>query len=245
MVAELGEVVWIVDLNRQSLDRVVPDIGAPRLQGMFAAAGWQVLTVKYGRLLTSCSPGPAAARCATASTTMTNPEYQRLLRLPARPAPRPAARRRAGRAARSGSCSPTSATSSCTPPSATWAGTTCAALAHAFGAIDDTRPTVIFAYTVKGYGLAIEGHPQNHSALLTAASCAELAAPVRRRPGRALAAVRPNGSAEDELCAATAARLRREPPAPRAEPRPAGRPRAVPRAGWPPRRPRWAGRCST
>ena len=25
MVAELGEVVWIVDLNRQSLDRVVPD----------------------------------------------------------------------------------------------------------------------------------------------------------------------------------------------------------------------------
>ncbi|MGZ4663993.1 MAG: pyruvate dehydrogenase, partial [Frankiaceae bacterium] len=51
MVAELGEVVWIVDLNRQSLDRVVPIIEASRLQGMFAAAGWQVLTVKYGRLL--------------------------------------------------------------------------------------------------------------------------------------------------------------------------------------------------
>ena len=34
--------------------------------------------------------------------------------------------------------------------------------------IDDTRPTVIFAYTVKGYGLATEGHPQNHSSLLTA-----------------------------------------------------------------------------
>ena len=27
MVAELGEVVWVVDLNRQSLDRVVPDDG--------------------------------------------------------------------------------------------------------------------------------------------------------------------------------------------------------------------------
>src|SRR5207237_3773879 len=48
MVTELGEVVWIVDLNRQSLDRVVPNIGAPRLQAMFAAAGWQVLTVKSG-----------------------------------------------------------------------------------------------------------------------------------------------------------------------------------------------------
>src|SRR5579864_8632892 len=51
MVTELGEIVWIIDLNRQSLDRVVPIIDTPRLQGMFAAAGWQVLTAKYGRLL--------------------------------------------------------------------------------------------------------------------------------------------------------------------------------------------------
>ncbi len=50
-VAELGEVVWVVDLNRQSLDRVVPAIAAARLQGMFASAGWQVMTVKYGQLL--------------------------------------------------------------------------------------------------------------------------------------------------------------------------------------------------
>src|SRR5699024_10282339 len=40
-VAELGELVWIVDVNRQSLDRVVPGIAAERLQGMFTAAGWQ------------------------------------------------------------------------------------------------------------------------------------------------------------------------------------------------------------
>ena len=38
-VAELGELVWIVDLNRQSLDRVVPNIAAGRLHGMFDAAG--------------------------------------------------------------------------------------------------------------------------------------------------------------------------------------------------------------
>ncbi|HEY2796000.1 MAG TPA: pyruvate dehydrogenase, partial [Micromonosporaceae bacterium] len=50
-VAELGEVVWIVDLNRQSLDRVVPNIAAERLQGMFASAGWQVVSLKYGKLL--------------------------------------------------------------------------------------------------------------------------------------------------------------------------------------------------
>ena len=46
-VAELGEVVWVVDVNRQSLDRVVPLIAADRLRGMFSAAGWQVITLKY------------------------------------------------------------------------------------------------------------------------------------------------------------------------------------------------------
>jgi pyruvate dehydrogenase E1 component len=50
-VAELGEIVWVVDVNRQSLDRVVPGIAADRLRGMFTAAGWQVITLKYGRLL--------------------------------------------------------------------------------------------------------------------------------------------------------------------------------------------------
>ena len=95
MVAELGEVVWIVDLNRQSLDRVVPNIARrTRLQGMFAAAGWQVLTVKYGRLLEELftRPGgdalraPHRRRCPTPSTSGCCAAR--------RPAARPAARRR-------------------------------------------------------------------------------------------------------------------------------------------------------
>ena len=40
VVPRLGEVLWIVDLNRQSLDRVVPDIAAGRIAAMFEAAGW-------------------------------------------------------------------------------------------------------------------------------------------------------------------------------------------------------------
>ena len=58
------------------------------------------------------------------------------------------------------------------------------ALRDAYGAIDDTRPTVIIAYTLKGYGLAIEGHPQNHSALLTEAQLRRAGRPARPRPGR-------------------------------------------------------------
>src|SRR3954469_18991628 len=82
-VAELGEIVWIVDLTRQSLDRVVPNIAATRLGGMFAAAGWQVLTVKYGQILTELFDRPGGSALRTRIDQMTNPEYQRLLRLPA------------------------------------------------------------------------------------------------------------------------------------------------------------------
>ena len=43
------------------------------------------------------------------------------------------------------------------------------------------RPTVIFAYTIKGWSLPIEGHPENHSALLTNEQFEELARAARHR----------------------------------------------------------------
>ena len=74
MVSRLGEVMWVVDLNRQSLDRVVPDIAAGRIAAMFEAAGWHTVMVKYGPLLRR-RPDLMARIDA-----MPNEEYQRLLR---------------------------------------------------------------------------------------------------------------------------------------------------------------------
>ena len=51
------------------------------------------------------------------------------------------------------------------------------------------RPSVVFAYTIKGWTLPTEGHPANHSALLTDAQYAALAGARRRRPGRPVGAV--------------------------------------------------------
>ena len=48
-LAGLDNVLWIVDLNRQSLDRVVPGIRVRQLEDMFRANGWAVLEAKYGR----------------------------------------------------------------------------------------------------------------------------------------------------------------------------------------------------
>src|SRR5579859_4175114 len=79
IVSKLGEVLWIVDVNRQSLDRIVPGIAADRLRRMFDAAGWDIQTVKYGRRLEELfaqAGGPALRRRID---HMSNEEYQRLL----------------------------------------------------------------------------------------------------------------------------------------------------------------------
>src|SRR3954449_7866388 len=78
MVARLGEVLWIVDLNRQSLDRVVPDMAVGRLLGMFEAAGWETITVKYGRRLRDLFGREGGEALRLRIDSMSNEEYQRL-----------------------------------------------------------------------------------------------------------------------------------------------------------------------
>ena len=209
MVAELGEVVWIVDLNRQSLDRVVPNIGTPRLQGMFAAAGWQVVTVKYGQQLEELFAKPGGDALRARIDTMSNPEYQRLLRY----SPEELRTRLLGED------SPQTALIKQLLADLTdeqvhaamrnLGGHDLAALGDAFASIDDTRPTVIFAYTVKGYGLASQGHPQNHSALLTLEQLSDLAQRLDMDLAHPWQRFDP-GSPEQELCAETVGRLRRD-----------------------------------
>ncbi|MFG2276886.1 pyruvate dehydrogenase [Streptomyces chartreusis] len=206
-VAGLGEVVWIVDLNRQSLDRVVPANSTDRLRAMFEAAGWQVLTLKYGSLLRELFTRPGGDALRVRFDTMGNQEYQRLLRCPAASLrerlpgtgtlSRPIAQLIAGldddtlyTAVRN------------------LGGHDMPALLDAYARIDDNRPTVILAYTVKGHGLVTEGHPQNHSSLLTADQMRDLAARLGTDLDAPWAPFAP-GSAEEQLCAVRAGRLRR------------------------------------
>jgi pyruvate dehydrogenase E1 component len=175
MVAGLGEIVWIVDLNRQSLDRVIPLISAERYHGMFEAAGWQVITVKYGKKLEALFARAGGEGLRRRIDGMSNAEYQRLLRhSPERlrdllPGGGPDA---VDIAALLGEVDDEELVAAIR----NLGGHDLESLGRAFRDIDDTRPTVILAYTLKGYGLATEGHPQNHSALLTEPQMAELAA---------------------------------------------------------------------
>ncbi len=80
-VASLGELLWVVDLNRQSLDRVVPDIQIDRLQAMFEAGGWEVVTLKWGRFISELFTRPGGEDLRRRLEEMPNEEYQRMLRV--------------------------------------------------------------------------------------------------------------------------------------------------------------------
>jgi pyruvate dehydrogenase E1 component len=208
MVRELGEITWIVDFNRQSLDRVVPDISATRLQGLFEAAGWQVLTVKYGRVLTELFAREGGDALRRRIDTMTNPEYQRLLRCTPAQLRERLPQGLPDDGDRLAALLATIDDDGVHAAIRNLGGHDLGALLDAYARIDDTRPTVIFAYTVKGYGLATQGHPQNHSSLLTEPQMRELAARVGADLDEPWAPL-PRGSAAAELCGAVAARLER------------------------------------
>jgi pyruvate dehydrogenase E1 component len=208
MVASLGELMWVVDLNRQSLDRIVPDIAAARIQSMFEAAGWHTVTVKYGRFLRELFERTGGAALRRRIDGMPNEEYQRLLRgeagelrerLPGGGPDRRELERlvgeldddELGRAIRD------------------LGGHDLVDLIDAFRACDaEDRPSVVFAYTIKAHGLATEGHPANHSALLSVDEWKELAPTLgadAADPWALFAADSPAAA----LCAASAARLER------------------------------------
>jgi pyruvate dehydrogenase E1 component len=220
VVPRLGEVLWVVDLNRQSLDRIVPDIAAGRLVGMFEAAGWHTVTVKYGRRLRALFERPGGEALRRRIDEMPNPEFQRLLRSGAAelrerlPGSGPGRRELAGlveqldddellRAVRD------------------LGGHDLADLVEAFRQADavQDRPSVVFAYTIKAWRLATQGHPANHSALLSPEQWAALAQATGADAEDPWARFE-DGSAEAELCRAAADRLRREELRPTAAPAP-------------------------
>ncbi|MGI5440134.1 hypothetical protein ACQEV4_22935 [Streptomyces shenzhenensis] len=164
----------MVDLNRQSLDRIVPDIQIERLRGMFAAAGWQVVVLKWGRVISELFARPGGEELRRRLEEMPNEEYQRMLRVDS-----------SGIADRicgaTGSADLKGLLASLTPDELAAAvrdlgGHDLGLLVDTFDTTDTHRPTVVFAYTVKGRGLPTEGHPNNHSALLTEAQMRALAA---------------------------------------------------------------------
>ncbi len=173
----LGDVTWIIDVNRQSLDRVVPGVRVAQWEQQFAAAGWHVTEVKYGRRLRQAFAQPGGEALRDWIDALPNEHYQALFGQDG-PGVRelfldgaPAAVRDVVEAIADDEL----------PGLLTdLGGHDLADVLDALRECDAVtdRPSVVFAYTVKGWGLPIAGDPRNHAALLSASQIDELRATV-------------------------------------------------------------------
>jgi len=160
----LDNLIWIVDLNRQSLDRVIPGIRVRQLESMFRANNWTVLEAKYGRRLQEVFARTPGLRDAIDG--MPNEHYQYLLRSTP-----------AEIAGALGSAAPRVPPDELPALLADLGGHDFQVLRAALDAADAAPgPAVVFAYTIKGWCLPIAGDPLNHSALLSAQDISELRA---------------------------------------------------------------------
>jgi len=163
---DLGNVLWIVDFNRQSLDRVVPGVRAAELQGRFRASGWNVVELKYGRRLRAAFAEPGGDLLKARLDEMPNEEFQSLFGASDEQVREVVLRPFAGRERRA-----VDEVVACDPGLVReLGGHDMADVLEALAAArrEIRRPTVLFAYTIKGYGLEIAGRPHNHSVLLDA-----------------------------------------------------------------------------
>ncbi len=163
----LNNTIWIIDLNRQSLDRVVPGVRASRLKAIFADSGWQVLEAKYGAKLQTAFAREGGVALRQCIDDMSNEEYQSLIREPGDVIRRKLAEHENGDLLTRNVAD----VSDDDLPGliANLGGTDLTEVIRVLGTAEaeTTRPTVIFAYTIKGWRLPIAGDPLNHSALLS------------------------------------------------------------------------------
>jgi pyruvate dehydrogenase E1 component len=181
----LGRVLWVIDLNRQSLDRVIPDGRAQRLREMFASNGWEVIDLKYGQRLEAVFSRPGGARLRAVIDDMSNEEYQSLLL-------KDGATVRARLTARDpalGELLGSYSNDECKELIGNLGGHDLPSVLKAYDrafAVED-RPVAIFAYTIKGWGLPIAGNPANHARLLKPAEIASLQEELGIAPGEEFA----------------------------------------------------------
>jgi pyruvate dehydrogenase E1 component len=177
---DLRNVWWVIDYNRQSLDAIVQDRLASRIDALFGLMGWRVVTLKYGRKLEAVFAGPDGIHLREWIDACPNAHYSALVYgggwraaltrdLNAYPGIR--------------AILESHSDAELAELMTNLAGHDLETVLDAFHAVQDDVPTCFIAYTIKGYGLPFAGHKDNHSGLMNPAQMAELRAAMRVPPG--------------------------------------------------------------
>ncbi len=173
---------WIIDYNRQSLDGVVREGLYERIEAIFTAFEWNVVTLKYGAKQRRAFAEPGGDKLRAWIDACPNDLYSALMF-------------RGGAAWRErltdeiGDQGDVTALlgrrgdAELADLMANLGGHCIESLLEQFEAITDDRPTVFIAYTVKGWGTPLAGHKDNHAGQMTGAQIESLRSSLGIRPG--------------------------------------------------------------
>ena len=207
--ANLGNVMWIVDFNRQSLDRIIPGVRIAQWRAQFEAAGWHVKEVKYGSKLKKVFEDSGSKTFKVWFDEIPNEQYQSLFGLTAQEA-----------RIRFLEGSPDGVSQFLEKYKdeqlfeilTDLGGHDISSLLEAFNDCDEVedKPSVVFAYTIKGWHLPIAGDKRNHSAQISKKQIDELRNSAGLSEVNEWSKFEP-GSAEDALCVSRGESLKRVP----------------------------------
>lgn len=159
---------WVVDYNRQSLDAVVREGLWEKFETVFRNFGWDVVIVKYGRLMREAFAEPGGEALKRWIDNCPNALYAALCF-------------QGGAAFRKhlhdeiGDQGPITelidkrSDEELLALMSNLGGHDMASMLEAFESIDHDRPVCFIAYTIKGVGLPFQGHKDNHAGLMTVA----------------------------------------------------------------------------
>ena len=164
---------WVVDYNRQSLDSTTADRMFRRFDDIFETCGWRVITLKHGKLQRAAFARPGGNSLEDWIENCPNADFAVLTyqggaawraRLLADIGGKPNLQKLLDSFDDDGLAGLMT----------NLGGHCVASLMEAFDSANDERPTLFIAYTVKGYGLPLAGHKDNHSGMMNPAQIEQL-----------------------------------------------------------------------
>jgi len=174
---------WIVDYNRQSLDAVVREGLWQRFESIFRNFGWDVVILKYGRLLEEAFAEPGGERLRDWIDSCPNQLYSALT-FQGGAAWRKRLRDDIGDQGPVSQLIERRSDDELARLMSNLGGHDLPSLLEAFEAAQKhDRPVCFIAYTIKGFGLPLAGHKDNHAGLMTTTQTETLRETLKVRPG--------------------------------------------------------------
>ena len=173
---------WIIDYNRQSLDSIVSDELFHKVAGIFRTMGWEVILIKYGRLLEDAFAKPGGERLRQWIDDCPNLIYSALV-FQGGTAWRRQLEADLGTEPDTLKIIREHDDDALARLMTNLGGHDMPTILEAFETAPTDKPVCFIAYTIKGRGLPFAGHKDNHAGLMTKAQMAEFQGRQGIQPG--------------------------------------------------------------